>query len=336
MNLESLSDTLASEPKFRQLQVRRAIFKDLIDDWNQASTLPLALRTRLNEECPLAITAQLSESADQQSLKALVTYEDGLSVETVLIRQQGGRETVCVSSQVGCPLGCRFCATGKLGWRRNLSAWEIVEQVLFWQRWLKAKAPEARVDNVVFMGMGEPLLNYDEVMLALHRLNDPDLLAIGARHLSLSTAGILPGLKKLAKEKLQFNLAISLHAPNDRLRSELMPTAGRTPIAKLLQAVDDYISVSNRRVMFEYLLIKGVNDSLEQARQLAALMKRPLYMVNLIPYNPNDQAPYQPSPSQSVKAFEKVLSEAGVAVTVRRSFGGELAAACGQLALKKC
>lgn len=330
MDLNQIKKILDGAPAFRYRQVERAVFKELISDWSQASNLPKDLKDRLQSEVRLDIPAELTGSWRQGSLKALITLEDGNKIETVLMKLND-RYTVCVSSQVGCPLACRFCATGQNGFKRNLEDGEIVEQVIFWARYLKAK--QEAVDNLVFMGMGEPFLNYDNVLKAIKFLNSQDSLNIGARKISISSVGVIEGIKKLSHEPLQLNLAISLHATNDDLRSRLMPANRRYPLRQLLPAVDNYISLTGRKVMFEYLLIKDINDSEADAESLSQMMKKPLYMVNLVVYNPTGvfQAP---SPDR-VNKFKAVLVKNKVNVTVRRSLGQEISAACGQLAGKK-
>ncbi len=283
MNIENLENVLKSEPKYRLKQAKEAVFHNLVDDWFKASWLPLALKEGLNKKCPLEIKGEILESDDGQTMKALIKLDDGLKIESVLMKhkgESGERNTVCVSSQVGCPLACKFCATGEMGFKRNLTVSEIVEQVLFFAR------RGDKISNIVFMGMGEPFLNYENVLAAIRLFNDEQGLNIGARKISISTSGVIEGIEKLAEEKLQLNLAISLHAPDDALRSELMPVNKKYPLEKVLKAVDDYIKKTSRRVMFEYLLIKGVNDSPNHARRLARIMRKPLYMVNLIRYNP--------------------------------------------------
>lgn len=366
MNTEKLNEILINQPKFRYAQAKKAIYKDLLDDWSKATVFPLALREELNEKCPLEINFELFTSKDGNSIKALITLEDGLKIETVLLRHSDGRNTVCVSSQAGCALGCSFCATGKMGFKRNLEYFEIVEQVLLFERLLpsfssgsdilpsfssgsealasnklvakaaqpglKAGRNPAHVSNIVFMGMGEPFLNYDNVMRAIKIINAEDGLNIGARHISISTAGIVEGIKKLAKEKLQVNLAISLHAPNDKLREKLMRINKKYPIEMILRAVDDYIARTNRQVMFEYLMINNVNDSRECALELASLVKKPLYFVNLISYNPTGV--FKSSTPLKIKEFINILKKSGVNAAQRYSFGQDIGAACGQLAGK--
>ncbi len=327
MDLDQLPKVLAREPKFRFKQVQAAIFQNLIEDWSEATNLALPLRQKLAADCPLKIDTQVFTSSDGRTVKALIKLADGQQIETVLMKHQV-RRTVCVSCQVGCPLGCTFCATGQAGFVRNLTVSEIVAQVLLMARLLKKQ--KEKVTNLVFMGMGEPFLNYDNVLAAIRLLNDKDAFSLGARHISISTAGITEGISKLAKEKLQVNLAISLHAPNDQLRQKMMPIGRKYPLAKIFKAVDDYIMKTNRRVMFEYLMIKDVNDSEDTARQLVGLMSKPLYLVNLITYNPTGD--FVPSPPAVIKSFKEVLSQGGVKVTERWRFGRGIKAACGQLA----
>lgn len=330
MNLDNLYQVLKTEPKFRLTQAQVAIWQNLVSDWSQVTTFPAALKEKLNEVCPLAINAEVHVAKKENSTKALITLEDGSKIETVLLSHADGRQTVCVSSQVGCPLACKFCATGTLGLTRNLDYNEILLQVLFFARILKKE--NSRVSNVVFMGMGEPFLNYDNVWKAVKYLNDKQALNIGARKISISTSGIIPGIKRLAQEKLQVNLAISLHAPNDKLRSELMRINKRFPLSAVLKAVDDYIKKTGRKVMFEYLMLKGVNDSLRHAEELSHLMTKPLHMVNLIPYNPTGV--FKPSDRRSIDNFRRYLEQAGVEVSQRYTYGQDIDAACGQLANK--
>jgi 23S rRNA (adenine2503-C2)-methyltransferase len=329
MNLEKLYKILADQPSYRTQQAKDAIFKKLASNWSEASNLSKDFKDQLNKECPLEIDGQIFASRDTKTTKALITLTDGLQIETVMLAHKDGRHTVCVSTQVGCPLACAFCATGKLGLKRNLEVEEMLEQVLFFSRILKEE--DKRVSNVVFMGMGEPFLNYDNTLKAISYLNED--LGIGARHISVSTSGVIDGINKLAGQKLQINLAISLHAPDNKLRSELMPINKKFPLDDLLKAVDKYIIKTGRRVMFEYLMIKGVNDSPAQAKELAKLMDKPLHMVNLIAYNPTDV--FKPSDKKAIENFRNILEQEGVAVTQRYSFGQDIDAACGQLANKE-
>ena len=244
------------------------------------------------------------------------------------MRHEDGRNTVCVSCMVGCPMKCAFCATGEMGLLRKLTADEIITQVLFFSRFLKKE--NARVGSVVFMGMGEPFLNYDNVMQAVRILNNPECFGIGARHISISTCGIFDGIRKLTTEDIAVNLAISLHAPNDEVRRKIMPVAEGYTIAELLTVIDEYIAKTRRKVMFEYLLIDGVNDTDEMARELATILKHKLCVVNLIQYN--DTGAFVASSHNRMNRFKEILEKAKIEVTMRYRFGRDIKGACGQLA----
>lgn len=332
MNLDKLEKILASELAFRLKQAREAVFSKLIEDWSEATNLPAALREKLNKECPLRIDFKKFISDDGGTVKFLITLNDGYKIESVLMRHED-RNTVCVSSEIGCPLGCAFCATGSMGFKRNLKSTEIVEQVLCSARFLKKE--NQKVDSVVFMGMGEPFLNYENVMVAIKIMNDQSGFGIGARHISISTAGVVEGIRKLAKESMQINLAISLHAPNDKLRNEIMPVGKKYGIKKIMAAVGEYLEATGRKVMFEYLMIKNFNDKPEYAKELAVLLgqlPRNLYFVNLILYNPTGV--FESSKKEAVEKFKEILRRAGVSVTERYRFGRGVKGACGQLAGK--
>lgn len=328
MDILRLEDILKGEPEYRLKQAKEAVFKNFISNWNEATFFSKELREQLNKECPLEIEAEVLVSREESSIKAKIALSDGLEIESVLMRHADNRNTVCVSSQVGCPMNCAFCATGKMGFTRNLDYLEILEQVIFFDRYLKSE--DKRVTNVTFMGMGEPFLNYDNVIRAIKILNDKNYFNISARSISVSTCGVIPGIEKFAKEGLQLNLAISLHAPNSKLRSELMPANKSFPVDKVLKAVDEYIKKTKRKVMFEYVLIKGVNDSDECARQLAKLMQKKLYFVNLILYNKTGS--FGPSTTKRVQAFKKILERNKINFVQRYRFGDDIKAACGQFA----
>ena len=314
------------EPGFRAKQVwtglygRRAPLEELTD-------VGRPLRARLAEALPLALVARHTSAADGgETLKWLwAAAGDDASVETVLMHYPG-RATVCVSTQAGCAMGCTFCATGQAGFERHLSAGEIVEQVVRAQH-----ASEARVGNVVFMGMGEPLANYDATWAAVERLHDD--LGISARHLTVSTVGVVPGMRRLAKERLPVTLAVSLHAPDDRLRDELVPLNRRYPLAEVLAAAREYLAASGRRLSFEYAMIGGVNDSRPQADLLARRLRgfSPAAHVNLIPLNPTPGFGAPASPPRRVHGFAERLRAGGVNATIRKNRGTEIDAACGQL-----
>lgn len=323
MNLENLNKIIEKEPTFRKKQIEKLIYQDAIDSWDKATVLSLKLREELKKETSLEIKAEIFES--KETKKALITLEDRYQIETVLMKHDD-RTTVCVSSQVGCALGCKFCATGKLGLKRNLEVEEILEQVLVFKR-------KEKVNNIVFMGMGEPFLNYDNVLEAIRILNSENAFNIGARHISISTVGITEGIEKLSNENLQVNLAISLHAPNNNLRLKIMPVSKKYSLESVLKAVNEYIKKTNRKVMFEYTLINGVNDSIENAKELAKIMRHPLYMVNLIKYNDTEE--FKAPTTEKIKNFKNYLEKVGINVTERYRFGGDIHAACGQLCLKK-
>lgn len=321
-------------PAFRLAQAERAFYVELVDGWEDITPFPKDLRAKLAQEIPWNSLKDIKtiESVKGDTVKTLFETADNLKIEAVLMRHEGGRNTVCISSQVGCAMACAFCATGTMGWKRNLKAEEIVEQVLFYARFLKKSG--AHVTNVVFMGMGEPLNNYDEVMKAVRILNDQEGMCIGARHITISTCGLVPGIKKLADEPLQINLAISLHSAIDSTRSKIMKVNSAYPLKKLMAAVDEYAEKTNRKVFFEYLLLKGINDNDDHVKALSDLLghNKRLFHVNLIKYH--DTHVFQASPKEKREAFMNRLMRAGIPVTFRISFGEDIEAACGQLAVK--
>jgi 23S rRNA (adenine2503-C2)-methyltransferase len=335
MLIKNLKEILSSEPAYRFKQADKAIYVDLISNWDEATIFSLNLREKLNKECPLSIKSKLFEDSD--ALKALIYLEDKNAIETVLMRHRG-RNTVCLSSQVGCPVGCLFCATGNMGFERNLTFEEIIIQVLYWARYLKKV--NQRVNNIVFMGMGEPFLNYDEVMKAVEILNDPNRFNIGSRKISISTCGIPDGIKELSREKYQLSLAFSLHAANERLRSEIMPINKSYPLGKVLDSIREYIKITKRKVMIEYVMLADVNDTEDDARELVRLLKNNLenlYFVNLISYNKSaeeaDQiGKFKPSSADKIAKFKKILENSQITVIERYRFGRNIKGACGQLA----
>jgi 23S rRNA (adenine2503-C2)-methyltransferase len=281
-------------------------------------------------------------SADGSTRKRLLRLADGQAVESVLMEapspgHEADRHTVCVSSQIGCALGCTFCVTGQVGFARQLTAGEIAEQVYHFERELRQEegvgAEEDRrfVSNVVFMGMGEPMANYEAMMGAIRLLTSPEGLGIGARRITVSTAGLVPGIRRLAEEGLQLGLAISLHAPNDLVRGELMPVNRRHPIAPLMEAAIGYAEKTGRRVSYEYAMIEGVNDSPAQATELARLLSGQLCHVNLIPLNQSLDPTLQPSGPKRIAAFRTILEEERIPCTIRHTKGQDILAACGQL-----
>jgi 23S rRNA (adenine2503-C2)-methyltransferase len=327
MELTSLGKYLPGQAGFRIKQAEKLVFHDLIDNWDQASVFPLNLRAELNEKFPLQIDAELFKSKDEKSGKSLISLGDNLGMETALMSHRDGRNTVCLSSQIGCPLSCSFCASGE-NFQRDLTADEILLGALFWSRYLKENKM-GRLSNVVFMGSGEPFLNDDNVFRAIHFLNNPDFFNISARRISVSTIGIATGIRRMAKESLPVNLSISLHFVDERKRARMMPATQKHSMSKMFEALDYYIEQTNRKVMFEYILIKGVNDSPRDAEKLAALMKKPLYMINLIKCNKVGK--WEASESQRVSRFKNLLLRKGIEVTERHRFNEDVEGACGQL-----
>ncbi|QAA76242.1 MAG: 23S rRNA (adenine(2503)-C(2))-methyltransferase RlmN [Candidatus Bipolaricaulis sibiricus] len=331
LSRDELAATLASwgDPPFRAQQVWEWVWKHLATDFDQMTSLPTGLRARLAGAFTVAVPGVAGHRSDDQGTeKVLLRLADGQTIETVLIREDN-RRTVCISTQVGCPVGCAFCATGRMGYTRDLSAGEIAAQVLHSARELGAHGEG--LTHVVLMGMGEPLLNYDATLKAIRNLNEGHGFALGARRFTVSTIGVVPGIRRLAGENLQVNLAVSLHAPSDTLRRRIVPSARRWTIRDILAAADAYAEVTGRRVSYEYVLLAGVNDHLYHARALAALLRGRLAHVNLIPFNPAPGLPFQRPDPQSVDAFRRELIRRGVDATVRRSRGVDIQAGCGQL-----
>ncbi len=337
------------EPAFRAKQIYSWLYEHLASDFAQMSNLPKGLRERLTEEAcigPLVVRSEQS-SKDDRTRKILLELADGKLVESVLmlyppLGESSERATVCVSSQAGCAYGCTFCATGQMGFDRHLSAGEIVAQVLHFARELSAEPWVARglpgskpidhITNIVLMGMGEPLHNYENVLQALRTLNSSDGFRLGARHMTVSTVGLVPAIRKLSQEQLQVNLAISLHAPTDELRSSTMPINRKYPIKELLAACQDYISATRRQVTFEYVLLAGVNDTPEYAHLLGELLAplKQFAHVNCIPVNATSAA-YRPPSGEAIRVFRNILNEHNVSNSVRAERGDDIAAACGQL-----
>ena len=340
LSLDAQRDAVAGlgQPAYRAQQVSGWLYRSSAAGFEAMTNVPLALRRALSERYRFSAVEAVTErvSSDGETRKALLRLPDGQLVESVLMRypqRSDGtgveRATVCVSTQVGCPVRCSFCATGLMGFARNLSSGEILEQALYFLRWSRREPPLVR--NVVFMGMGEPLLNYDATMAAVERLVHPEGAQLGVHRLTVSTSGWLPGIERLTRDPLAVRLAVSLHAPNDALRDALVPLNRRFPVAELLAACRAYQRHTGRRVTFEYTLLAGVNDTPVIARELAALVGGLDAHVNLIPMNPVAELPYAPSSWEAVDAFHAVLRERGIICTVRREMGRDIQAACGQL-----
>jgi 23S rRNA (adenine2503-C2)-methyltransferase len=317
-------DLLSSQPAYRERQIWAWKARGAAS-YAEMTNIPRDLRAQLEEHVPFStLTAITQREARDGTVKTLFHTADKRPIEAVLMRYRDGRRSVCVSSQVGCALTCTFCATGAMKFGRNLTAGEILDQVLHFRR-LEA------VDHLVFMGMGEPLMNLDNVLAAAEKLPDT---GITHRRTGISTVGWVPGIRRLTEEcDMPLRLALSLHAPEDALRSEIMPVNTKHPIAEVLDACDEWYAKRRRKVFVEYLMLEGVNDTVGQARQLAQLLDRTRYKVNLIPYNPTDGV-YTGSGRSAIDAFKAVLEEHGHTATVRLTRGRDIDAACGQLAAK--
>lgn len=319
------------EPAYRAKQLWSALYKNFALDVDHITTFPQALRENISSQFQISALTPIKtlESRNRLTHKTLFSLVDGALVETVLMHYDE-RRTVCISSQSGCALGCTFCATGQIGFTRNLTVGEIVSQVIYYAR--KLIENNDRLTNVVLMGMGEPFLNYENVINAINRLTDAGGLAIGARRITISTIGIVPQIKQFADLQSQVNLAISLHTVDDELRSELMPINKKYPVTRLLDACRYYIKKTNRRITFEYALIDGVNDSPDQALALVRHIKNMLCHVNLIKLNQTPGFRKGGSADDQVTAFCQVLETHQISFSVRLSRGIDIAAGCGQLA----
>lgn len=345
------------QPSYRVTQLLEWLYSRQVTNWDAMTNLPKTLRAKLSEAFSLG-TLKLArkQGAPDETQKFLWRLQDHSLIESVLIPANpalygdaSDRHTLCISTQVGCAYGCKFCASGLEGWRRNLTADEIVEQVLAAERQSNVRGRESSaasagsrpstldprlIDNVVVMGMGEPLANYDNLLKALRILNAPWGYGIGARKITISTSGLAPQIRKLAGEPEQFRLAISLHGATDEVRNKIMPVNRKYPLKELVAACEAYQGEKGRMLTFEYILIAGVNDSIEQAEPLAALAKKLFAKVNLIPYNRVDRLPWERPSEEVCEAFLSALKRQNIIATLRREKGGDIDAACGQLRLK--
>ena len=316
------------EKTYRAKQLMQWVYSKQVYDFNSMTNFNVGLREYLDRHCTLTfdLSSRIDVSRDGTT-KWLIGKQDNQIIETVFIPEDH-RGTLCISSQIGCLIDCPFCATGHQGFNRNLKAHEIIGQVLVAREGL---GEEKKITNIVFMGMGEPLANYNNTLNAIRVLNDGQGLSIGARHITVSTVGLIPEIEKLAKEDIQVNLAVSLHAPDDATRSETMPINKRYPIADLIEACKDYVLRTNRRIFFEYVLLKGQNDSVTQSHKLGVLLRGLLCHVNLIPVNPTGDGPYERTDLGNAKEFQVGLQEFGIPSTVRMEKGIDINAGCGQL-----
>ncbi|MDD2565585.1 MAG: 23S rRNA (adenine(2503)-C(2))-methyltransferase RlmN [Candidatus Gracilibacteria bacterium] len=326
------------EKPFRYAQIENAIYKNYIKKYDEITTISKVSKTILNNNffysC-LKLKTNIT-SDDGQTTKLLFETTDGKFLEAVIMRHLSGRNTLCVSSQVGCPMGCTFCATGKLGFTRNLEFYEIVEQILFASKMLYQEGKNLR--NIVYMGMGEPFLNYENVKKSIEIVCSQNKLDFSNRRVTISTCGIVPGIKKFGDDFPQTSLAISLHAATDELRKSIMPCNITYPLTMLMSTLDEYVAKTNKKVFYEYIMIAGVNDSLENAKDLAGLLRGKLAHVNFIPYNEGegDSDSEMKSTSKSrIKEFQNILFDVGIPSTIRHTMGDDIDAACGQLATRE-
>ena len=328
LTLEELGAVLKElgQPAFRAKQIFHWLHQKLVTDFSAMTDQPKALLEKLGQAYYIAAPQiQRRQEAKDGTVKYLLRMADGNCIETVVMRYHYGN-TVCVSTQVGCRMGCRFCASTQAGRVRDLEAGEICSEIYTAQRDIGE-----RISHIVLMGIGEPLDNFDQVLKFLHLISSPEGVNIGMRNISLSTCGLVPGIDRLAQHKLQLTLSVSLHAPNDQIRSGMMPVNNAYPVDQLIKAVRRYQDTTGRRVSFEYSMVRGVNDSDECAKQLADLIRGMGAHVNLIPINPVDGSPYSATDAANVHRFQHKLETFGVNATVRRRLGSEISAACGQL-----
>lgn len=322
------------EKPFRAAQIFDWIYAKGAASFDSMTNLSKPLRQKLSEEFafPVLKCVRTQHSEDGETIKFLWELKDQRKVESVLI-MSGDRRTVCLSIQVGCPARCAFCASGKEGLKRNLSAAEVVEQALLIDRFLREKGE--RVSHIVFMGMGEPMENYDTLVQTIEILNSPDALNISQRRITVSTVGVVEGIQKLAKEPFKVNLVLSLHAPNHHIRKKIIPYARKYPLEEILIAMEEYADLTKRDITYEYTLLDGINDKEEHAQELADLLRGKQCTVNLIPYNPVDGLNLRRPEKEAIETFRFTLVEAGINTTWRYTKGKDIAAACGQLALQQ-
>lgn len=336
-----------NEPVYRVKQIQKWLYRELVEDFDAMSNIPQSLRARLKQETTIGTLKLIAvqDSADKLTRKALFQMGDGQTVETVLMRYLDApgspedsadppnvaRRTVCISTQVGCPVGCPFCETGQAGYIRNLTLGEIVAQVIYFAREQKRAGYEMPLTNIVIMGMGEPFMKFNVTWRAIEAFTDPARFGMGARRVTVSTSGYTDGIYSLIDKGSQVNLAVSLHAADDELRDRLVPVNRKHPLRELMKACRDYVRETHRRITFEYALMDGINDSPQQADAVARLLSGLLCHVNLIPLNPTTESPYQRTPYARVQEFERVLRASNIPTTLRVEKGNEIAAGCGQL-----
>ena len=330
-NLEELKKELQSmdEKTFRAEQIFKWLYQEKVRSFDEMTNLSMDLKNKLKQNYTNSNYNILKKQESKDgTIKYLFDVLDGNAIETVLMSYHHGY-SICVSSQIGCKMGCKFCASTGINFIRSLTSGEIVEQIIAVEQ-----DQNIRISNVVFMGIGEPLDNYDNVVNAIHIINNPKGLNIGARHISVSTSGLVPKIYQLADENIQCTLSISLHATNNEKRSGMMPVNNAYPIEELIQACKDYIAKTNRRISFEYALAKDSNDNLDDAKELVKLLKGMLCHVNLIPINKIENGQYSKSTNENIMRFRDYLNDHGIVATIRRELGSDIDAACGQLRRK--
>ena len=318
--------------KYRIDQFNDQFYKQAINSFDELTTWPNNIREKLKKEVEFSTLDHIQDnySSNSKTIKTEFKTKDGFPIESVLMQYKDGRNSVCVSCMSGCPVGCEFCATGKMGFNRNLSYREIVDQILYFQRMLKKK--EKAVTNIVFMGMGEPMLNLENVKNAVDIINNPEKMSIGIRRVTISTAGYVPQMEEFFTDKHKPKLAISLHAPNQKIRERIMPTISKLhSLEELLEFVDWYEENINKRITYEYTLIKGINDQPEHAIELSKLLYQRNSLVNVIRFNPSRNLPFEKPNEETIQRFVKILNNRGIKTTVRYSMGDKIGGACGQL-----
>ncbi|MDD2907200.1 MAG: 23S rRNA (adenine(2503)-C(2))-methyltransferase RlmN [Candidatus Gracilibacteria bacterium] len=328
---------LNGEKAFRYSQIENAVYKNFITDFDKMETLSKKIRDLLKENCffnSLVVDEQKT-STNGQTTKILFKTQTGEFIEAVIMRHLTGRVTLCISCQAGCPMGCTFCATGKLGLLKNLTSYEVIEQIYYAAKLLNDEGDKLR--NIVYMGMGEPMLNYEVVKETINIANNQKKFDLANRRVTVSTCGIVPGIKKFTQDFPQTSLAISLHAPNDEIRKQIMPVDHTYSLEELMKTLDEYVEKTNKRIFYEYIMINGVNDNIKLAHELGKLLEGKLAHVNFIPYNAGEGTggTYTATPRFIIEKFQTILQHYGVVSTIRATMGDDINAACGQLANKK-
>jgi len=319
-------------PEYRLNQINYAYYKKVIKDWDELTTWPAELRKKLKQKVEFFSLKHIKDnySSNGNTIKTEFKTKDGFPIESVLMQYKDGRNSICVSCMSGCPVGCGFCATGKMGFNRNLTYREIVDQIMHFKRLLKKKDKD--ITNIVFMGMGEPMLNLENVKKTVEIINDPDKLSIGIRRVTISTVGYVPQMREYFTDKHKPKLAISLHAPSQEIREKLMPIIAKLhPLDELFDFINWYEKNINKRITYEYTLIKGINDQPEHAIELSKLLYKRSALVNIIKFNPSKEVPFKKPKGEAIQRFVKILNNRDIRTTIRYPMGDKIGGACGQL-----